>query len=450
MEYMKIDMPTEVNQIIDILIGKGYKAYAVGGCIRDSIMKISPNDWDICTSALPDEVLEILGKSNIIENGIKHGTVTVCFGKNFYEITTFRIDGNYADNRHPEKVSFVRNLHEDLSRRDFTVNAMAYNQKDGLQDYFGGKEDIENRIIRCVGNPDSRFEEDTLRILRGLRFASRLGFRIDEKTSDSIHKNSYLLKNISAERICAEFLQIINGDYAKDILIEYSDVFKVIIPEIEPLFGFEQHTPYHVYDVWKHTIEVIKYSEKGKIPRLAAFFHDIGKPECFRLDENGTGHFKGHENVSAKMTEEILKRLKLDNKTIEKVILLIKWHDFRPSPKPKEVRRLISEIGKENFIPLIQLKRADALGQNPEFHERTLAYIDKLTEIFYNETANGEDYTIKSLRINGNDLKELGIKDGKEIGKYLKGLLSAVIDGDVKNEHQDLIIAAENMKGGLK
>ena len=280
-----IKMPENAKGIIDKLRTCGYDAYAVGGCIRDSIMGKIPYDWDICTSALPEEVLEVLGERNIIENGLKHGTVTVHIDGENYEITTFRTDGQYLDNRHPENVTFVRELKEDLSRRDFTMNSLAYNYSEGLIDIFGGRDDINNSIIRCVGDPDKRFGEDALRILRALRFSSQLGFSIEEKTSASIHKNAELLKNISAERIMSEFTKILMGKNVEDVLMNYKDVIAVFIPEIKPMFGFEQHNPHHVYDVWQHTVKSVACVKNERILRLTAFFHL--KPLQLTVGEKG-------------------------------------------------------------------------------------------------------------------------------------------------------------------
>ena len=436
---MKITIPENVEIIIKRLIKGGYSAYVVGGCVRDSIMGAAPHDWDICTSAMPEETLNTLGSHNVIDSGLKHGTVTVNFGGSLFEITTFRTDGVYLDNRRPESVTFVRSLKEDLSRRDFTINAIAYNHTDGICDYFGGMEDIRNKIIRCVGNPDKRFNEDALRILRALRFASKLGFEIEKYTSEAVHKNAGLLRNISAERIASELIRILNGEYVEKILTDYSDVIAVVIPEIIPMIGFEQRNPHHIYDVWGHTVKVIAHSPHGKILRLAALFHDIGKPECYTIDEKGTGHFHGHPKISAAMAEKIMYRLKLDKKTISDVIVLIEYHDKRPPAEPKNVRRLLSKIGTENFKRLMELKKADAKGQNPDLLNQKLDYIAELERICEEETADGKQFTIKSLQINGNDLMRLGIKEGRQIGLILKYLLSLVIDGAVENEYHALV-----------
>lgn len=446
---MKIQVPEDVQSIIDKLNAAGYEAYVVGGCVRDSLMGLVPHDWDICTSALPDETLQLLSAENIIQNGLKHGTVTVNLAHKLYEITTFRTDGTYADCRHPDEVTFVRSLREDLARRDFTVNAMAYHPEKGLYDYFDGMTDIEHKIIRCVGDPDQRFHEDALRILRALRFASRLGFTIEKNTADSAIRNAALLRNISAERVAEELIQILNGDYAEMVLTNYTEILSVIIPEIRPMVGHLQYNPHHIYDIWMHTVKVIVNSPKGKVYRLAALLHDIAKPSCFTRDERGIGHFHGHPEKSAVMAREIMKRLKLDHKTMETAALLIQYHDKRPPAEPKYVRKLLSKIGKENFLALMQLKRADAKGQNPSTIPSKLAYTEELERLCYQETENGTEYDLKTLHINGNDLIAMGITDGREIGSTLKYLLGCVIDGSVENEHQQLLALAKEYSAHL-
>ena len=441
-----IKMPENAKGIIDKLRTCGYDAYAVGGCIRDSIMGKIPYDWDICTSALPEEVLKVLGERNIIENGLKHGTVTVHIDGENYEITTFRTDGQYLDNRHPENVTFVRELKEDLSRRDFTMNSLAYNYSEGLIDIFGGRDDINNSIIRCVGDPDKRFGEDALRILRALRFSSQLGFSIEEKTSASIHKNAELLKNISAERIMSEFTKILMGKNVEDVLMNYKDVIAVFIPEIKPMFGFEQHNPHHVYDVWQHTVKSVACVKNERILRLTAFFHDIGKPKTFTVDSGGKGHFHGHPEVSDRMADDILKRLKTDNNTIATVRLLIKLHDLRPKADEKNVRRLMYETGKENYPLLMDIKRADALAQNPEMHGYKLEYIAQLENIYKQELEKKSAFNLKTLAVNGRDIINTGVRDGRTIGMILEYLLDRVIDGDIENDKQLLLDKAAEIR----
>lgn len=445
---MKIDIPPSVNNIIKKLEESGYEAYAVGGCVRDSVMGKEPNDWDICTSALPEETLLCLDKDNIIKNGVKHGTVTVRVDGENYEITTFRTDGEYTDNRHPESVTFVRDLNEDLSRRDFTINALAYSEERGLQDNFHGIDDIDNKIIRCVGSPDRRFGEDALRILRALRFSSVLGFDIEKRTAKSIHKNAYLLKNISKERIMSEFIKILEGKNVEAVLIGYSDVIGEIVPEIKPTIGFCQHNPHHLYDVWTHTVKVVSGVKSEKELRLAALFHDIGKPAKFTVDENGTGHFHGHPELSADIAERVLKRLKSDNKTIENVCKMIKLHDVRPFVR-KSIRRLMAKSGMELFPKLLELKRADAKAQSRDYIEETLKYIDFLEEMYNKECQENNDFTLKMLEINGNDLKNIGIENGREIGYCLNELLMKVIDEEIDNKKEALLEYAEKMNKNI-
>ncbi len=445
---MKIKMPSAVSEIIKKLEESGYEAYAVGGCIRDSIMGKEPDDWDICTSSLPEETLSCLGKENIIKNGLKHGTVTIRVDEENYEITTFRTDGEYVDNRHPESVTFVRDLKEDLSRRDFTINALAYSEQRGLQDHFNGVSDIENKIIRCVGSPDKRFGEDALRILRALRFSSVLGFDIEKNTAKSIHKNAYLLMNISKERIMSELIKILEGKNVEAVLIGYSDVIGEIVPEIKPTIGFCQHNPHHLYDVWTHTVKVVSGVKSEKELRLAALFHDIGKPAKFTVDENGTGHFHGHPELSADIAERVLKRLKSDNKTIENVCKMIKLHDVRPFVR-KSIRRLMAKSGMELFPKLLELKRADAKAQSRDYIEETLKYIDFLEEMYNKECQENNDFTLKMLEINGNDLKNIGIKDGREIGYCLNELLMKVIDEEIDNKKEALLEYAEKMNKNI-
>ncbi len=438
---MEIQLPENVRNMIRQLEEKGYSAYAVGGCVRDSVMGKVPHDWDICTSAKPEEILSALEKHNIIESGLKHGTVTVKTGEELYEITTFRADGEYKDNRRPESVRFITSLREDLARRDFTVNAMAYNEAEGLCDYFGGMEDISQHIIRCVGNPDQRFQEDALRILRALRFASRLGFEIEEQTAAAIRRNKNLLRNISVERIAAELIQIVDGDFAEQILLDYPDVLGVFLPEILPAVGLDQRNPHHSYDVWTHTVYVVVNAPHGKVMRLAALLHDIGKPKCFTIDEKGIGHFHGHPETGAKMAVKILRRLHLDNHTIKNVETLIRYHDQRPKPEEKYVRRLIAKTGAECFLPLMELKRADTKGQNPATIPEKLAYVNAIEEIYKKLTADGNEFNIRTLKLRGSDLMEMGVAQGKAIGDLLNEMLELVIEGKIPNERKALIEA---------
>ena len=437
-----IDIPVNVKYIIDKLSRAGYSAYAVGGCVRDSIMGKVPSDWDICTSSLPQQTLEALQMENIIENGMKHGTVTVRYNNENYEITTFRSDGVYDDNRHPRSVSFVGSVREDLARRDLTINALAYNDTEGIVDYFGGAEDIRNGIIRCVGDPDERYNEDGLRIMRTLRFASVLGFTIDSGTAEAVHRNAHLLKNISAERIASEFNKLLMGKNAEYVLSEYSDVIAVFIPELLPMVGFEQRNPHHIYDVWMHTVKVISFSPESRLLRLAAFFHDIGKPQTFTVSDDGTGHFHGHPELGARIAFDVLKRLKYDTHTINTVSLLVRLHDKRPPAEPKCIRRFLGELGEELFPCLLDLKRADILAQSGFFRKEKLEYVERMRELYKQELNSGSAYNLKMLKINGRDIIAMGAKDGKRIGEILNRLLELVVDGKLENDREALLQAA--------
>ena len=443
-----IDIPDKVKYLIGRLRDAGYKAYVVGGCVRDSIMGRTPEDWDICTSALPEETERCLGLPTIVKNGIKHGTVTVRYEHESFEITTFRTDGAYSDNRRPESVTFVKDIEADLSRRDLTVNALAYNDEEGLVDCFGGYEDLKNGIIRCVGVPADRYNEDGLRLMRTVRFASVLGFNIEENTAAAVHENKELLRNISAERLQSELVKLLCGRNAETILLEYPDLIGVFIPELLKMVGFPQKTPHHCYDVWTHTVKAISFIDNDRLLRLAALFHDFGKPDCFTEDEFGTAHFHGHPKRSAELCREILRRLRFDNKTIDEAEILIKLHDLRPPAKPKNVRRLLAETGEELFPKLLELKRADALAQSSFMRREKLRYVDDLRRVFEQEISSGSAYTVKMLAVNGSDLISAGFPKGKALGEALNALLDKVIEGDLPNDRQVLLDYAVNFLRG--
>ncbi len=441
---MKLSLPEQVNTAIELLYGGGFEAFAVGGCIRDLIMGKTPNDFDITTSALPEQTKSIFKDYRIIETGIRHGTVTVIIDGMPLEITTYRIDGDYKDNRHPESVSFSENLKDDLSRRDFTVNTLCCNERSGLVDLFGGTDDIKNKIIRCVGEPDKRFCEDALRILRGIRFSSVLGFGIEKKTAESIINNRFLLNNIAVERIREEFNKLICGKNALNVITEYHSVIETFIPEFSALFGCEQNTPYHVYDVAEHTLRALSFIENDLDLRLTMFFHDIAKPECKTTDINGTDHFKGHAVIGEKMTADILKRMKYDSKTVNKVSRLVGLHSER-SPKSKtEAKLMLCEIGEEYYKEFMKIRRADCSAKaDPHSHDEKL----KNMQLFLDEiNRNNECYSLKQLDINGTDIKALGITDGKQISKILTTLLFAVIEEKCANEKDKLIKYAGDLQ----
>ena len=437
----QINLPEYVLTAMKKLEENGFTAFAVGGCVRDSIMGKEAHDWDMTTSATPEETLEVFKSFRTVPTGIKHGTVTVLVDKHPLEITTFRIDGDYKDNRRPESVKFTRNIENDLSRRDFTVNAMAFNKKDGIVDLFGGCEDIDNKIIRSVGDPDCRFNEDALRIMRALRFSATLGFKIEEKTSESIKRNKHLLKNIASERIRIELEKLIMGDDAERILLRFSDVIFEIIPELKSTEGLAQNCPYHIYDVYRHIVKSIALSKKDKYVRLAMLLHDIAKPDAKTTDENGIDHFKCHASLSADKANEILKRLRYDKKTISLVTKLILHHDDRLYENPRSIKKHASKHGFEFLYLLDEVSRADILAQNPSMTDRIA-----LCDNYINELKSLENETpclkISDLKIDGNDLIRLGFS-GKEIGEKLEFLLDRVIKNEVENNREELIKLSE-------
>ena len=441
---LKID--SSAVKAINMLQDNGFEAYAVGGCIRDLIMGKTPHDFDICTSAKPEEIKNIFSDYKVIETGISHGTVTVIIDSKPLEITTFRVDGEYSDNRHPEKVEFVTNIKEDLSRRDFTINAMAYCDKDGLKDFFNGADDIEKKLIRCVGEPDKRFNEDALRILRALRFSSELSFEIEENTSKSILKNKGLLKNISVERIAVELNKILLGDNVFSVLQKYRDVIAVIIPEFKATFDFKQFTKHHCYSVYDHIIKSVEHAPKDKIIRLTMFLHDIAKPQCFVKDNYDGGHFKGHQLPSADMAYTILKRLKYDSATIREVVDLIKEHDNRYPAEKKSVKRFLAKHGEDFFKKQLIVRRADTLAQSQYMRQQKLEVLDRSYKIGQEIIKENECFKISDLAVNGDDLKQAGIKEGKQIGEILNNLLSMVVEDEVKNDKSILLEKIKHVK----
>ena len=360
---MKIQLPEKVSEIINTLQENGHEAYAVGGCVRDSILGRIPDDWDITTSATPLETKELFKRT--FDTGIEHGTITVLLDKDAFEVTTYRVDGKYEDSRHPKEVTFTRSLSEDLLRRDFTINAMAYNDTEGLVDIFGGMEDLQNKTIRCVGNAEARFGEDALRILRAVRFASQLGFEIEEETRQGITKLAPTLANISAERIQVELIKMLVAPNPELLRTAYElGITKVILPEFDEMMATEQETPHHMYSVGEHTLKAISLVRPDKVLRLTMLFHDIAKPLMKTVDENGVAHFKTHDVKGVDMTKAILRRLKFDNDTMNKVVKLVQYHDYRMPAEPKNVRKAMNKIGEELFPYYMQIRMADTLAQS--------------------------------------------------------------------------------------
>lgn len=435
---MTINLPRDVNFILNTLELNGYEAYVVGGCVRDSLLGREVHDYDICTSAMPYQTKECFYGYNIVETGIKHGTVTLVLTGGSYEITTYRVDGDYDDNRHPVNVQFTSYLKADLCRRDFTINALAYNNKLGLINQVGGMYDLSHKVITCVGDADKRFQEDALRILRALRFAAVLGFEIEESTYDAIHRNRELLKNVSAERINSELCKMLCGDYVESILLDFTDVFGVFLPEILPMVGFEQNNPHHCYDVYTHTVKSITNAPKDLIVRLTMLFHDIGKPESYTF-ENGVGHFYGHPLKSKLITSDIMRRLKFDNKTIQQIETLVLYHDYELLPSKGMVKKLLNNIGEENLRKLVNIRKADISAQTPVENDDRLVRACAMPDVIDEVLGAEQCFTLNKLVVNGYDLMSIGIPQGCEIGDLLKMALRKVIRDELPNDKEIIL-----------
>ena len=434
-----MELNCNAKKLIELLLSAGYDAYAVGGCVRDSIIGREVGDIDITTSATPKEVETVLDSNGIryIETGIKHGTVTAVFDGENIEITTFRTDGDYLDNRHPENVSFVRDIKEDLSRRDFTMNAIAYNDKKGIVDLFCGKEDIENSLIRAVGDPDKRFKEDALRIMRAIRFASVLGFDIEKETKKAIFDNKELLNDISSERIFKELIQLLLGDNCEKVLLEYRDIIAVIIPELEPCFDYPQNSKWHIYDVYTHMVKSVALAPKNDVIRFSLLIHDIGKPFCKTTDSRGQDHFKGHPKISAEIAAGILKRLKVSREFLRKNVLLIKIHDWFITKDRSNIKMWLRILDEELIFDFIDLKIADLLTHNPELTVGEVEELEEIRELVKDVISSNEPYKISDLDIDGNALVSIGFK-GRSISEELERLAVLISDYPEFNEFDKL------------
>lgn len=436
---MKILIPEYVKAAIQALKSNGYSAYIVGGCVRDSIIGKLPLDWDVCTNALPQQMKNVFASFNYIETGLKHGTITVVIDRHNIEITTFRIDGEYSDGRHPDKVLFVSDLKKDLLRRDFTINAMAYSDEEGLIDFFDGKQDISDRIIRCVGDADRRFSEDALRILRAVRFSSVLGFEVEDKTAESIIQNKELLNSVSSERIQTELNKLILGDNVRKSLSDFREVIAVFIPEIKQTFDFEQKNPHHHLKVFDHIIKSVECSEKILEVRLTMLFHDIAKPQCFTIDSQNVGHFRGHPKISSEIAKRVLKRLKYPTKTIELVTFLVLEHDTRELLSSRAVKKMLNRYGEEFFRLQSAVRRADSMAQSPKFLSQSLSKIKESEAIADEVIKNQQCFSLSTLEVSGKMLIDAGIPSGKTMGEILKKLLELVITEQLANDKQKLL-----------
>ena len=431
---------------IDLLNEAGFEAYVVGGAVRDMVMGRPAHDFDIATSALPSQTEKVFDSYRLIETGLKHGTVTVLIDAEPVEITTFRIDGDYSDMRRPDSVQFTPELKNDLSRRDFTCNALAFHPKKGLVDYFGGTEDINNGIIKCVGEPDKRFGEDALRIMRALRFASVLGFEIDKDTSDSIHRNRELLHYISKERIFSELCKLIEGENVYSVFDDYCDVIFTIMPELEPMHNLDQQNKAHKYDVWHHTLHAVENIRADAELRLAMLFHDSGKPAVKTVDENGVGHFYDHAKVSVEIARKILNYMKSSNRLRQHVCNLVEYHGLMPEKMSKKTfKKYIGMLGEDTIRELFEVREADVRALDSFLTEKFLSENETAKEFFREIVEQEPCFGVKDLEVDGRDLISLGYNADSSLGKALSVLLDEVMDNRIDNEKNALLKRAKEL-----
>ncbi len=435
---MNIQLPEKVSEIINCLRSHNFEAYAVGGCVRDSLLGRTPSDWDITTSATPEEVKSLF--SHTVDTGIQHGTVTVMLGHEGFEVTTYRIDGEYEDARHPKEVAFTLSLREDLKRRDFTINAMAYNEESGLVDLFGGAQDLERGVIRCVGDPGERFREDALRMFRAVRFAAQLGFSVEKNTAGAISELAGSLARISAERIQTELVKLLVSPHPEEMRQIYElGISDVVLPEFSVMMETPQNNPHHMYSVGEHTIKALQLIPEDKVLRLTMLLHDVAKPPCRITDRKGIDHFPGHPKRGAQMAEKILKRLKFDNDTIRRVTALVLIHDNQPPANPVSIRKALVKDGLDQYPALFLVKRADIGAQSDYLRESKLKYVDAYEAVYNQIIENGDCLSLKELAVTGADLISAGMKPGKELGDVLERMLQDVLENPEWNKKEILL-----------
>ncbi len=434
-------LPKPVAFCVDRLESAGFAAYAVGGCVRDFLLGLTPHDYDLCTAAAPKQIEAVFSDCRLLLTGEKHGTVTVLTGGTAVEITTFRTEGSYRDNRRPDHVTFVTDIREDLRRRDFTVNAMAYSPRRGFVDPWDGQADLKNRILRAVGLPDARFREDALRILRGMRFSVRYGLRLHEETWRAMRTQSHLLGNLAAERVFSELCQLIPLVSADDLLF-FAPILGIVLPELEPTFGFDQRSPHHAFDLYTHIAHVTAAVPPELPLRFAALLHDVGKVPAFTQDENGRGHFYGHAGLSAEMADSALLRLKAPTALRQRVVALIRLHMNPLTPDRRLLRRYAGKYGMEFLWQLYQLQKADFTGKGVSGGTYDFQEIARLLTRIQEENAC---LTVKELAVDGNDLIALGFSPGKALGQCLSTLLQLVLDERLPNEKEILLQTASRL-----
>ncbi len=432
-----MQIPYHIEEILERLENSGYEAYIVGGCVRDNIMGLAPHDFDITTSALPCQTEQVFSDCRVIETGIKHGTVTVLYKGTSVEITTYRVDGTYSDSRRPDKVTFTKNIRDDLSRRDFTVNGIAYSPRRGITDPFGGMRDIKTGIIRCIGNADERFSEDALRILRALRFSSVLGFEIEENTANAVRRHKNDLDLVSRERVFSELTRLLCGKDVRRVLTDFSDVIAVIIPQLETTIGYDQHSKYHNSTLYEHTARAVEAAPAEPALRFAMLLHDVGKPACRSVGEDGEFHFYGHAEESAKIAEEVLRELKAPNTLRERVCDIIRHHDAPVDLSKKTIRKALSRHGFERFCDYMYAHMADDSAK-AGFCLPRIETARQAVAIAEEINAETPCLTVKDLKISGRDLMEF-IEPSPRMGKILSQLLSEVLEEKIANEKKALI-----------
>lgn len=442
-----IIIPAGARAVIDALGAAGHHAYIVGGCVRDSLLGLAPHDWDICTDATPEQTIAACSGYKIIETGLKHGTVTVVVNGEGYEVTTFRVDGDCSDHRRPDSVAFTSSLEADLARRDFTMNAIAMDADGRLHDPFGGAKDIRERVIRCVGDPDHRFKEDGLRVLRAMRFSATYGFTIDPDTESALHRNRRNLCWIAPERIHQELSRLLTGSYVGPVLREFPDVLCVFWPDLGPLVDMTQNNPWHCHNGWEHTIHAVEAAPATPILRLAALLHDIGKPACKTTDDKGIDHFHGHPHESARMAADMLRSLRFDNKTRIWVVELVQLHDNDITCSDASIRKWLNRVGEELLPMLIDLKIADNMAQNTLLQkvQERIGELQRAKAKIPEVVAQQQCFSLKRLVLKGDDLLAIGVPEGPQVGAILKKLLSEVIAGRLPNEKAALLTRARQL-----
>lgn len=436
---MKFDISSGAEHILQTLTHTGYEAFLVGGCVRDLLRGVQPHDWDICTSARPEETAACFPGLQIIKTGFKHGTVAVLMDGASYEVTTYRTEGLYSDGRRPDHVYFVSDLETDLARRDFTMNAIALGQDGSLHDPFGGKADIQAKLVRCVGEPSHRFREDGLRLMRALRFSASLGYEIEGKTARAIHDSRAVLRKVAAERINTELRELLVGENAGDVLREYPDVLCEFWPELGPLAVLVQNTPWHCWGGWEHTVRAVEAAPADLTLRLTMLLHDIGKPGCKSTDENGTDHFYGHPDVSSRLADQMLRALKFDNRTRQRVVTLVKYHDVPIPCRERSIRKWMGRLGVETFFQLLEVKRADAMGQARDLVRDHLAELERIKSSAEAILAQGQCFNLRDLAVDGRDVIAAGAAPGPGVGRVLNELLEQVLSGETQNSREELL-----------